>query len=97
MIGYEAEQLKKMQTKILKNYGATEQALKMIEEANELIEAVKGYINGTDTKEHLIEEMGDVENMIDQFKIHLNAWTDVERVKIFKARRQIIRIARGKD
>ena len=41
--------------------------------------------------------MGDVENMIDQFKIHLNAWTDVERVKIFKARRQIIRIARGKD
>ena len=57
---------------ILKHYGITEQIAKLKEEAYELIEASDGYINGTDSKAHFLEEMADVEVMIEQMIMHFN-------------------------
>ena len=58
---------------ILHHYSITEQVAKLKEEAYELIEASDGYINGTDSKAHFLEEMADVEVMLDQMKLHFNA------------------------
>lgn len=58
---------------ILNHYSITEQVAKLKEEAYELIEASDGYINGTDSKAHFLEEMADVEVMLDQMKLHFNA------------------------
>ena len=58
---------------------------------------MRGYINGTDTKEHAIEEMADVEVMLDQFKYHfLNCEKQVEDIKRAKVDRQLLRMEAGK-
>ena len=79
---------------ILKRYGITEQVAKLKEEAYELIEAADGYINGTDSKAHFLEEMADVEVMLDQMKLHFNAQDKVDEIKRFKVKRQLGRMER---
>lgn len=93
MIDIERAALKRDEGIIAQHYGVLHQALKLFEELNECIEAMRGYINGTDTKEHAIEEMADVEVMIDQFKYYfLSCEKQVEDVKRAKVDRQLMRI-----
>ena len=82
---------------ILKHYGITEQVSHLKEECRELIEAADGYINGTDSKAHFLEEMADVEVMLDQMKLHFGAWAKVDEIKRFKVKRQLGRIEREEN
>ena len=88
--------LKVDEGEILTHYGFEAQVEKLKEELNELIEAACGYVNGIDAKEHVIEEMADVEVMIDQMKIYFNAWDSVNCKKREKVDRQLKRIEAGK-
>ena len=93
MTDLEKVRLKADEIKIARHYGKVHQALKLFEECGELEEALRGYINGTDTKEHAIEEIADVEVMIDQFKYHfLNCEKQVNDVKRAKVDRQLLRM-----
>lgn len=82
---------------ILNHYGITEQVAKLKEECRELIEASDGYINGTDSKAHFLEEIADVEVMLDQMKLHFNAQDKVDEIKRFKVKRQLGRMERKED
>ena len=82
---------------ILNHYGITEQVSKLKEECRELIEAADGYINGTDSKAHFLEEMADVEVMLDQMKLHFNAQDKVDEIKRFKVKRQLGIMEREED
>ena len=82
---------------ILKHYGITEQVSKLKEEAYELIEASDGYINGTDSKAHFLEEIADVLVMIEQMIMHFNAQDKVDEIKRFKVKRQLGRIEREEN
>ena len=82
---------------ILKHYGITEQVAKLKEECRELIEASDGYINGTDSKAHFLEEIADVEVMIEQMIMHFNAQDKVDEIKRFKVKRQLGRMEREED
>lgn len=82
---------------ILNHYGITEQVSKLKEECRELIEAADGYINGTDSKAHFLEEMADVEVMLDQMKLHFNAQDKVDEIKRFKVKRQLGRMEREEN
>lgn len=93
MTDLEKVKLKADEIKIARHYGKVCQALKLFEEFGECEEALRGYINGTDTKEHAIEEIADVEVVIDQFKYYfLNCEKQVEDVKRAKVDRQLMRI-----
>ena len=82
---------------ILNHYGITEQVAKLKEECRELIEAADGYINGTDSKAHFLEEIADVLVMIEQMIMHFNAQDRVDEIKRFKVKRQLGRIEREED
>ena len=82
---------------ILNHYGITEQVAKLKEECRELIEASDGYINGTDSKAHFLEEIADVEVMLDQMKLHFNAQDRVDEIKRFKVKRQLGRMEREEN
>ena len=81
----------------LKRYGITEQVAKLKEECRELIEASDGYINGTDSKAHFLEEIADVLVMIEQMIMHFNAQDKVDEIKRFKVKRQLGRIEREEN
>ena len=82
---------------ILNHYGITEQVSHLKEECRELIEAADGYINGTDSKAHFLEEIADVLVMIEQMIMHFNAQDRVDEIKRFKVKRQLGRIEREED
>ena len=92
MTDLEKVKLKSDEEKIARRYGKVHQALKLFEECGELEEALRGYINGTDTKEHAVEEIADVEVMLDQFKYFLDCEKQVDDVKRMKVDRQIGRM-----
>ena len=93
MTDLEKVRLKADEIKIDGHYGKVHQALKLFEEFSECEEALRGYINGTDTKEHAVEEIADVEVVIDQFKYYfLNCEKQVEDVKRAKVDRQLLRM-----
>lgn len=92
MIDIERAALKRDEGIIAQHYGALHQALKLFEELDECKEAVRAYINGTDSKEHAIEEIADSEVMLDQIKILLDAWDKVNEIKREKVNRQLKRI-----
>lgn len=72
--------------KIFRHYGETHQREKLKEELNELIEAVD------DNDEHMIEEIADVLNVIEQFVMAKNWAADIYRIKYEKVERQKERI-----
>lgn len=93
MIDLDKVKLKADEITIARHYGKAGQALKLFEEFGECEEALRGYINGTDTKEHAIEEIADVEVMLDQFKYYfLNCEKQVEDIKRAKVDRQLLRM-----
>ena len=89
--------LKRDENIILCHYKFIPQVGQLKEELAELIEAADGYIKNTDTEEHFVEEMADVEVMIDQMKIYFNAWDRVNCKKREKVDRQLKRIEAEKN
>lgn len=89
--------LKRDENIILCHYKFIPQVGQLKEELAELIEAADGYIKNTDTEEHFIEEMADVEVMIDQMKIYFDAWEKVNEIKREKVNRQLKRIEAEKN
>ena len=55
----------------LKKYGLAKQTIKCIEELSELQKELCKHSLGQGDREHLIEEIGDVEIMLEQMKIGL--------------------------
>ena len=79
---------------IYNHYGLKHQLGKLQEELRELDEAIDDLLtNKVDNLEHFIEEVGDVENVIYQLKTGLDIKKDVLKGRIYKADRQIGRIA----
>lgn len=81
--------------KLACHYGLCHQLFKTKEELHELKLAINGYIEGVDTKAHVIEEIADVEVMTAQLKLLLDGEAEVEKIKQFKINRQLERIKRG--
>lgn len=88
--------LKVDEGEILAHYGFEAQVEQLKEELIELFDAATGYIEKTDTEEHFIEEMADVEVMIDQMKIYFDAWEKVNEIKREKVNRQLVRMEKEK-
>lgn len=97
MTDIEKAKLKSDEAKIADYYGVINQAFKLFEELDECKEAVRGYINGTDKKEHAVEEIADVEVMFDQFKYLLCCEERVNEIKREKVDRQLKRMKENAD
>lgn len=80
-----------MTTKYIEHYGYDNQLRKLKEEAIELIEAIDGFLEGSDTKEHLQEEQADVINLLEQFQEYDNDG-EIMKIKLAKRARQDQRI-----
>lgn len=78
-----------MQQKIIRHYGYQHQLVKLVEETRELEEVI---LYETNNEEHLIEEIADVLNLIEQIIIHKKWSSKIQEVKEFKIKRQIGRI-----
>lgn len=83
--------------KIYSHYGYKNQLKKLSEEVYEFIEAMLEYETGTGDIEHVIEELGDVEFILYQFReaneINTSEIRDVWR---YKSKRQLTRIGNEK-
>ena len=83
---------------IYNHYGYKNQLKKLSEEVYEFIEAMLEYETGTGDIEHVIEELGDIEFILYQFKeaneINNNEIRDVWK---YKSRRQLNRIENEKS
>ena len=79
---------------IADHYGLNNQMMQTVEEMGELTQAiVKVFRNGLDNeRDNLIEELADVEIMIEQLD-YLLGDNQIEKVKEYKIKRQINRIA----
>lgn len=80
---------------IAKHYGLKAQAMKMVEEAGEMLaELGRLMLDGENgaVRRSLIEEMTDVEIMLDQLKYLLDAEVFCETERQWKIRRQLDRI-----
>ena len=92
MTDIEKVELKVDEGKILYHYTFIPQVQHLKQELAELMEAADGYVNGIDTEAHFLEEMADVEVMIDQMKLHFEAWDSVHCKKREQVDRQIGRM-----
>ena len=74
--------------KIFNNFGSESQEKKLVEELFEFLKAYTLYVNGLDTREHVVEEFSDVELLMFQFKQVLKI-TNVEQFEnqMFKIER----------
>ena len=89
---------------IINYYGVDNQLKHFIGEVYELIEAIHfdeyftlNEEDKEDALEHIKEEIGDLQTMLDQFKLLYNATEEeIESVKAFKIDRQIRRIEESK-
>ena len=80
---------------IIKHYGVKNQLKKLNEEVFEFIEAIYIYndIPNEINRKHVIDEYGDVLNVLEQFKIALNLEDElINEDRIFKLDRQLERI-----
>ncbi|MEE1282769.1 MAG: hypothetical protein UHK60_11080 [Acutalibacteraceae bacterium] len=74
--------------KIFNNFGSESQEKKLVEEVFGFLKAYTLYVNGLDTREHVVEEFSDVELLMFQFKQVLKI-TNVEQFEnqMFKIER----------
>ena len=96
MTDTERLKLKEDEGKIASHYGKEAQLRKTQEELMELYDAIGEYISGADTDEHVKEEAADAEVMIDQIKLLLHCWDDVNDIKRYKVARQFKRMEEEK-
>lgn len=88
--------------KIINNYGLLEQLKYIHSEYFELDEAIINYCDEERIyipeikkryKDHIAEEIADVEMMLDQFKVYFGINQEkINEIKLYKANRQIDRI-----
>lgn len=95
--------LKEKQLQIIEHYGEDHQLDKLIEECAELVQAIckwkQNYLedDAIDYLDHLVEEIADVENIIEQYKLTNNYINqEVESWKGIKIDRQLERIKEEK-
>lgn len=82
---------------IYNHYGYKNQLKKLSEEVYEFIEAMLEYEAGTGDIEHVIEELGDVEFILYQFREANNISTnEIRDVWRYKSKRQLNRIGNEK-
>ena len=86
---------------IFRHYGAENQLDQLIEECAELITAIskfkrnKSWLDRIDLSYNITEEMSDVMNLIEQFKLaDQNMFDLIEKIKADKVARQINRIGK---
>ena len=77
---------------IADHYGTLGQLNKTIEECQELIDAIIGYLIGQDGRAHIAEEIADVRVMLMQLEYLLDIEPEVEGMMRYKTDRQIKRI-----
>lgn len=92
MTDIEKLMLKIDEGKIALHYGETAQLRQTQEELLEWHEAIEGYINKTDTLEHMKEEAADVSVMFDQFNLMFHCEDEVNGIKRYKVDRQLKRM-----
>lgn len=81
--------------KVSEYFGSEKQLLKLVEELDELKEAIINFTDGKDTKEHVIEEIADVENLIYQITDLWDCSNFLNIVKDYKAARTVWRLNEG--
>ena len=81
----------KLSNLFINHYGEAAQMQQLAKEAVELAHVINDYLDGKDTLEHVIEEMGDCQNLIGQFEEH---WGDGKIFMVVREKqaRQIQRI-----
>ncbi|NMA95182.1 MAG: hypothetical protein GX974_03995 [Clostridiales bacterium] len=93
--------IQERQKEIIEHYGYIEQLDRLVEECSELIQAICKYkrkgeyddFAEIDADLSLMEEMADVENLIEQFKIHnIDIEKNIEKEKGWKINRELGRI-----
>ena len=78
---------------IFNHYGFRHQLGKLKEECLELVEAIDAYEKQQGSWSHVEEEMGDVLNVIDQFRTGAHCQYRIDEIREQKLDRQIGRIA----
>ena len=74
--------------KIFEHFGSENQERKLVEEIFEFLKAYTLYVNGLDTREHVVEEFSDVELLMYQFKQVLKIADGEQRKQnVFKIKR----------
>lgn len=89
-------ELEQKQKAIIDHYGVDKQLDMLVEECAELIQAIQKYkrYNTIEYGWHIMYEMADVENLIEQFKlVNEDLKEDIEKEKHVKVNRQLERIA----
>lgn len=81
--------------KVSEYFGSEKQLLKLVEELDELKEAIINFTDGKDTKEHVIEEIADVENLLYQITDLWDCSNFLNIVKDYKAARTVWRLNEG--
>lgn len=81
--------------KVSEYLGSEKQLLKLVEELDELKEAIINFTDGKDTKEHVIEEIADVENLLYQITDLWDCSNFLNIVKDYKAARTVWRLSEG--
>lgn len=88
--------LEEKEKAIIDNYGLMEQLKYWFTEIAELTIAITKYQYGVGSKEEVVDEIGDVDMMLNQFRVALDILKkEIEDVKEFKADRQLKRIENG--
>lgn len=81
--------------KVSEYFGSEKQLLKLVEELDELKEAIINFTDGKDTKEHVIEKIADVENLLYQITDLWDCSSFLNIVKDYKAARTVWRLSEG--
>lgn len=81
--------------KVSEYFGSEKQLLKLLEELDELKEAIINFTDGKDTKEHVIEEIADVDNLIYQIVDLWGCENFLNIVRDYKAARTVWRLSEG--
>lgn len=80
------------QLEIINFYGVDHQLHKLTEECSELIQSITDYNNTNENFDHVVEEMSDVLNLIEQICIKENLTQKLVDYKRYKLLRQQFRI-----
>lgn len=84
-------------TEAIQTFGTRNQFVVAIEELSELTKELTKNLRGANNSGSIVEEIADVEIMLDQLKIWLFAFADVQNMRAFKLKRLEERIKEAKS